>query len=102
VDIESRVAVVEESLRTAWREVERARERLHKLEVDRATVRLLARQVSDLSEQTPALARRAAREAVDEMLRRKHADTLSNWRAFAAFLSAGIALGSLIVYVVLR
>jgi hypothetical protein len=96
------VAVVEESLRSAWRELERRGERLRDLEKDHATISLLAHQVSDLSQQMPTLAKRAAREAVDELLRRKHADTLSNWRAFAAFLSVGIALGSLIVYVVLR
>jgi hypothetical protein len=102
VDLDSRVAVNAENIRVLEREQERTWARLDRLETDRATIRVLVHQVSDLSEQMPSLAKRAAREAVDEMLRRKHADTLSNWRAFAAFLSVGIALGSLIVYVVLR
>jgi hypothetical protein len=102
VELDARVAVNVESIRVLDREMERAWHRLDRLETDRATIALLVRQVSDLSDEMPTLARQAAREAVDEFLRRKHADTLSNWRAFAAFLSAGIALGSLIVYVVLR
>jgi hypothetical protein len=96
------VAVNTEQIRSLRGESDRMRERLHELESDRATLRLVVTQVRELSEQMPNLARRAAREAVDEYLRRRHADTLSNWRTYAALLSAGAAAGALIVGLVLR
>ena len=101
-DIHSRVAVNTEQIRSLRGESDRMRERLHELESDRATLRLVVQQVRELTEQMPNLARRAAREAVDEYLRRRHADTLSNWRTYAALLGAGAALGALIVGLVLR
>src|SRR5207302_5480072 len=101
-DIHSRVAVNSEQIRHLANELGRTRERLHELESDRATLRVVVTQVRELTEQMPNLARRAAREAVDEMLRRRHADTLGNWRTYAALLSAGVALGALIVALVLR
>jgi chromosome segregation ATPase len=100
--LESQVAVNTEQLRHLANELGRTRERLHELESDRATLRLVVQQVRELTEQMPNLARRAAREAVDEFLRRRHADTLSNWRTYAALLSAGVAFGALIVGLVLR
>src|SRR5438105_2732065 len=101
-DIHSRVAVNTEQIRSLRGESDRMRERLHELESDRATLRLVVQQVRELTEQMPNLARRAAREAVDEYLRRRHADTLSNWRTYAALLGAGAAPGALIVGLVLR
>lgn len=100
--LESRVAVNTDNIRVLNIELDRARERIHDLESDRATLRLVVQQVRELTEQMPTLARRAAREAVDEFLRRRHADTLSNWRTYAALLSAGAALGALIVALVQR
>jgi hypothetical protein len=100
--LESQVAVHGEQIRTLASELGAARTRLHELESDRATLRLVVRQVRELTEQMPNLARRAAREAVDEYLRRRHADTLSNWRTYAAMISAGGVIGGLIVGLVLR
>ena len=100
--LESQVAVHGEQIRTLATELGAARTRLHELESDRATLRLVVQQVRELTEQMPNLARRAAREAVDEYLRRRHSDTLGNWRTYAALLSAGAAVGALIVGLVLR
>src|SRR2546430_161855 len=99
---EPRVAVLVERIDFALRELDRIRARLHNLETDRATVGLLKRLVEDLTEDLPNLARQAAREAVTEFLQRKHADTLGNWRTYAAIMSAGVALGALIVALVIR
>lgn len=96
------VAVAIDNISDLRREQDRIRERIHELESDRATLRLVVQQVRELTEQMPNLARRAAREAVDEYLRRRHSDTLSNWRTYAALLSAGAGIGALIVGLVLR
>ena len=96
-ELRERVAVNSGNIADLRREQERTRERLHELESDRATLRLLVGQVKELSEQMPTLARRAAREAVDEYLRRRHADTFANLRTYAVIASVGIAFGALIV-----
>ena len=98
----ARVAVNTEQLRSIALEMDRLRQRIHDLEGDRATLRLLVGQVHELTEQMPNLARRAAREAVDEFLRRQHAGLLANLRTYAMMVSAGVALGALIVGLVVR
>lgn len=100
--LEARVAVNTDRLHSLGLELDRVRDRLHFIDGERAAAALLSRQVAELREQIPHLARQAAREAVDELLRRRHADTLANWRSYAAMLSAGTALGALIVALVLR
>jgi hypothetical protein len=99
--LREQVAVNADNIRDLQREGERTRERLHKLESDRAAVGMLRREVQELQEALPNLARRAAREAVAEYLRQRRADTLSNWRTYAALLSAGAALGGLVVAAIL-
>jgi hypothetical protein len=98
--IDARVAVNHEQIRLLWEEVGRTRDRCHELETDRATVLILKRMVEDLDADMPTLARQAAREAVNEYLQRQRANTLGNWRTYAAVLSAGAAIGALIVHFV--
>ena len=93
---------VEQRLDELRNEVIRLRDRCHALESDRATVRVLQRAVTELESQLPNLARQAAREAVSEDRRRRHADLFGNLRTYAAIASAGIALGALIVALLLR
>jgi hypothetical protein len=81
-------------------EVERLRERCHQLESDRATVRVLQKAVTELTDQLPNLARRAAREAVAEAHKARHRDTLANLRTYAALLGAGVGIGALIVQLI--
>lgn len=100
--VESQVAVNTENIARLEVEVDRLRDRCHKLESDRATVRHLKTLVENLIEDLPNLARQAAREAVSEMQRRKRADTFANWRTYATLLSAGAAVGALIVSIILR
>src|SRR5947209_20410738 len=94
--------VLAERIAGVVEELRRVRSRLHALESDRATIEVLKRLVEDLTEDLPTLARQAAREAVTEFLHRKHADTLGSWRTYAALMSAGVALGALIVALVIR
>lgn len=100
--VESRLAVASAEIDSIQREVEKLRDRCHKLESDRATLRVLHKAVTDLSEQMPNLARQAAREAVREAKRQEDADRKSNWRTYAAMISAGAAFGALIIGLLLR
>ena len=100
--LEARVAVNSDNIEDLQREVERARERIHHLESTVHSVRMLTKAVDELQESMPTLARRAAREAVAEDRRARHRDWFSNLRTYAAVLSAGVALGSLIVYLAVR
>lgn len=100
--LESRVAVNVDNIARLFVEQDRQRERIHNLGSAVAAVRLECHELSDLKEELPTLARQAAREAVTEFNRRKHSDALANWRTYAALLSAGIALGALIVSLALR
>ena len=95
--IESRVAVAIESIHVLQREVQRNRESIHELQSTVRGVEMLTRQVAELHENLPALARQAARDAVSEFWQRRHADTLRNWSVYAAIASVGVALGALIV-----
>jgi len=98
----TQAAVNRARIATLDAEVGKLRDRCHILESDRATISVLKRMVEELNEELPILARQAAREAVTEFHERRHASTLSNWRTYAALLSAGTALGALIVGLVLR
>lgn len=100
-DLRERVATNTEAIRVLGREVERSRERLHKLEAERAIISRLMGQVEELQEQTLTLVRHAAREAVSEYLKRQRAERFSNWRTYATLLSARAAIGGLIVSVIL-
>ena len=90
-----------EGSNTEW-EIRRLRDRVHELRGLPMVVDGLRREVAELHEDLPNLARQAAREAVSESKRREHSDTLANLRTYAALLTAGIALGALIVGLVLR
>ena len=100
--IESRVAVNSDNIGDLQHEIERARERIHKLESASHGVRVLTKAVEELQESMPNLARRAAREAVAEDRRARHRDWSSTLRTYAALVSAGVALGALVVALVLR
>ena len=96
------VAVAIDNIADLRQEQAELRKRTHALESTVHGVNLLAKAVDELQESMPTLARRAAREAVAEDRRARHRDWFANARAFAAVASAGIAFGSLIVYLVLR
>src|SRR5882724_10504373 len=96
------VAVAIDNIRDVRREQERQRDKLHHLESTVHSVRVLAKAVDELQESMPNLARRAAKEAVAEDRRARHRDWYSNARTYAALLSAGVAVGALIIGLVLR
>jgi aspartokinase len=97
----SRVAANAVAIATLERETDRLRERVHKLESTARGVEHLAKDVEALHASLPTLARQAANEAVTEYLKRQHAERFSNWRTYAALLSAGAALGALVLALIL-
>jgi hypothetical protein len=98
--LESRLAVALDNIADLQRESERHRGRIHKLESAVRGVEMLTQAVSELQESLPNLARQAAREAVNEAHKRRHADTAANVRLLLYAASVGIAFGALIVSVV--
>lgn len=91
----ARVAVVEQRVDLLHEEGRRTRERLHSLESDRATIKLLTRQVSELIVSCEKIAERAADSAVDKALEayeeRQKADRRSGLDLRAKWTSIGIA-----------
>ena len=98
---EARLAVALDNIRDLQAEMERARERIHKLQSAVRGVEMLSKEVKALQDQLPHLARQSARDAVTEFWQRRHADTLKNWSTYAAVFSAGAAVAALIVSIVL-
>jgi hypothetical protein len=96
------VAVAIDNIADLRREQDRQRDKLHHLESTIHGVRMLTKAVDELQESMPNLARRAAKEAVEEARRARHRDIFSNLRTYAAVASVGVALGALIVGLVLR
>lgn len=97
-----KVAVAIGNIADLRQEQAELRKRTHALESTVHGVNLLAKAVDELQESMPTLARRAAREAVAEDRRARHRDWYANARTYAALLTAGVALGALIVSLVLH
>ena len=100
--IQSQVAVNTDNIAHLEREFDRFRERLHTMESTVHTIRVLTKAVDELQESMPTLARRAANEAVAADRRARHREWYTTARTYAALISAGAALGALIVALVLR
>lgn len=96
------MAVVESRLRTVETEQQRARERLHELETDRATIRLLAKRVDDLADSVNQIAESAAERAVSKMVAARDRTRLTRYGVAAALLSSGAGVGTLIAALALR
>lgn len=101
---EERVAVLETTISDLDREVMRVRTRLHDLESDRATLRLLleqtktfAQQLKDMADNAETLAKRAAQEAVTALL--EHRDDVGRvrWGLRAQWIGTGIAFGGFLM-----
>jgi hypothetical protein len=97
--VESRLAVALDNIGDLQAESDRQRARIHKLESTVRGVEMLTQAVNELHESLPRLARQAAREAVNEAHKRRHADTAANVRLLLYALSVGTGLGALIVSV---
>lgn len=95
--IEVRIAVAEERLDTIEEEQLRHRQRLHELEGDRATMKLLGERLEQLSRSVERSAKQAAQEAID--LAFDHKDDLGRrrWGLRLQWLMFGVAVGALIV-----
>lgn len=105
--IEERVAVLETTITDLDREVLRVRGRVHDLESDRATIRLLleqakafAQQLHDLAEHAEELSKRSAHEAVTALLERRADVTRVRWSIRAQWVGTGIAAGGFVSAIV--
>lgn len=109
-DLGERVAAAEEQLDVLDREMLRVRSRLHELESDRVTIRLLMDQVKSLGERVSqvagsieAVAQRAAEKTIalafaDQDQIREFRDSRRRQRinTWAAALSVGVAFGGFV------
>lgn len=100
--LESLLAVALDNIEDLKREVQRNRETIHTLRSTVSALDHLPTLVRELQAAMPRLARQSARQAVDEAHRRRHANVAANLRTYAAVLSAGAALGGMIVTLILR
>lgn len=99
---EARVAVLEEKMRDVRTEVQRCRERLHELESDRATLRLLMHEVKnvsasvkELTDNVPKIAHAAAQAAVEAFYETREETGRKVMALRAQYISVGIAFGGL-------
>jgi hypothetical protein len=99
--LEVRIAVAENRLDNIEEEQLRHRMRLHDLEADRATLRLIVGQLEKLATEVPKVAKQAALEAID--LAMDHRDELGNrrWTLRVQWLALGVTFGGLVATVVL-
>src|SRR5213592_4508435 len=100
--LEAQVAVNRDNIGDLQREVERLRDRIHTLSSTVRGVELVARRVAELDENLPHLARQAAREAVAEARRTRHADTLRNVSMYTGVALVGAALATIVIQLLLR
>lgn len=91
------MAVIENRVGSLEREHDRTRERLHDLESDRATLRILVQQVADLAKNANRVANAAAERAVDQLLERRARSRHREIGAAASLLSAGAGIGALLI-----
>lgn len=98
-NLDVRTAVIESRLLDLDREVSRQRGRLHALESDRATIRLLGDQMKELHESIGTIARRAAVEAIDLAMENRDELGRKRWNLRIQWISVGVAFGGLAVAV---
>src|SRR6185369_15162109 len=94
--IGERVAVVEEKVEDLELESLRMRQRLHDVESDRAALRLLVRQVTELTDRVDAIARRAAIEAVNLAMEHRNELGHRRWGLRIQWMGIGIAAAAAI------
>lgn len=95
--LEVRMAVAEERLDNVEEEQLRQRLRIHDLESDRATLRLVVKQMEELAANVATVARQAALEAVE--LAMEHKDELGNrrWALRLQWAAIGVMGGGFVV-----
>lgn len=94
------MAVVEDRVRTLSQEATHTRRRLHDIESDRATIRLLAARIRELANDCEKLADRAAEAAVRKILQERENDDRERSSLRANWVSVTIAGAALLLGVV--
>lgn len=92
--LEVQVAVHEERLDQLEQEQLRHRQRLHDLEGDRATIRLISRQLDQLAGAVETNAKRAALEAIDLAMKGRDEIGRRRWNLRAQWIGTGAAVGA--------
>lgn len=95
--LEVTVAVHEERLDQIEQEQLRHRQRIHDLEGDRATLRLMAKQIEQLASGLEKTARQAALEAIEMALQSKDEIGHRRWGLRLQWAAVGIAFGGFVV-----
>lgn len=97
--LEVTVAVHEERLDQIEQEQLRHRQRIHDLEGDRATLRLMGKQVESLVTAVEKTARQAALEAIDLAMKGRDELGRKRWGMRIQWITIGVAFGGFIVAV---
>lgn len=95
--LEVRVAVLEERTDGLEEEQLRHRQRLHDLEGDRATLKLISAQVTELTATVERTAKQAALEAIELAMQAKDDLGRKRWGLRAQWVAVGVAFGGLVV-----
>lgn len=95
--IEVTVAVHEERLDQLEQEQLRHRQRLHGLEADRATIRLVSKQLSQLSASVETSAKRAALEAIDLAMKGRDELGRRRWTLRLQWVAIGATVATAVV-----
>lgn len=99
------MAVVEQQLHDLDREVFRTRERLHDLEGDRASLKILLQEVERLNRTLPQIAEDAAQRAVGLALEHREELKRGRFSVRTQFVGVGVAVGgfaAMLVFETLR
>lgn len=98
--LEARVAVVENRVDNIEQETMHTRTRLHDLESDRSTLRLLSRQMGEIVSQTETVAQRAAERAVELARKRNLTAHRAERTQRVQLIGLYVAVGGLLVAVI--
>lgn len=98
--LQSRVAVLETRVSGLEQEEQRTRGRLHDLESDRATLRLLVAQMKELAHQVENVATRAAERALASSFAEREERKERQLAHRLGILGSGVGAGGLLVAIV--
>jgi hypothetical protein len=91
-ELGDRTARLEVRVDALDREFERARQRLHEIESDRATLRVVVQKVADLASNVEKIARQAARDAVEMYDRDRESERAVTWRWWGGWVLGAVGV----------
>jgi predicted nucleic acid-binding Zn-ribbon protein len=91
-ELGDRTARLEVRVDALDKEFERTRARIHEIESDRATLRIVVQKVADLASSVEKIARQAAREAVEMYDRDRESERSVTWRWWGGWVLGAIGV----------